>query len=279
MNDDGSIIDVLVLYTPRARSASGSTTAIRNLINLAVAETNTSYLNSGITQRIRLVNAQEIAYTESSSMGSDLSYLQDSTDAYMNQVHSLRNTYGADLVSLIVESSQYCGIAYMMDDVSSYFASYGFSVVARSCATGYYSFAHELGHNMGAGHDWYVNPSASPYTHSHGYVNVAGRWRTIMAYNDECSANGVSCTRLQYWANPGVSRNGQSMGVASGTNASCESGDPDHPPCDADDHRTLNSTANTVANFRQTVGNPAPTPTPRPLSNYPYKRYLPFLVQ
>lgn len=277
-NDDAGTIDVLVLYTPRARSAAGSEAAIRNLINLAVAETNTSYSNSGITQRLRLVNAQEIAYTEASSMDLDLSYLQGSYDSYMNQAHTLRDTYGADLVSLIVEASQYCGIAYMMDGVSTGFAAYGFSVVARSCATGYYSFGHELGHNMGAGHDWYVDTSVNPYTHSHGYVNVSERWRTVMAYNDECTAGGVSCTRLPFWSNPAVIRYGEPMGVASGTDTSCTYRDRDHPPCDADDHRTLNDTAFTVANFRRSVGGVEPTPTPQPLSSYPVKRYIPFVT-
>jgi hypothetical protein len=273
--DDGGTLDVLVLYTPRARSTAGSQTAMTNLVNLAVAETNQSYANSGISQRIRLVSTQEIAYTESGSMDSDLSNLQSASDSYMNQVHTLRNTYGADLVSLIVESGQYCGIAYMMQDISSYFQAYAFSVVARSCATGYYSFAHELGHNMGARHDWYTDTSSYPDTYGHGYVNVSGRWRTIMAYDSECTVNGFSCTRLQYWSNPGITRNGQPMGVSAGTNSSCQAHDKYHPPCDADDHRTLNTTAYTVANFRLTVANPTPTTTPRPLSSYPFKNFLP----
>ena len=35
-----------------------------------------------------------------------------------------------------------------MSSLSAGFASSAFSVVEHSCATGYYSFAHELGHNL-----------------------------------------------------------------------------------------------------------------------------------
>jgi hypothetical protein len=63
--DDGSLIDVLVVYTAAARAAAGGTGAIQALIDLAITETNTSYANSGITQRVRLVHTAEVVYTES----------------------------------------------------------------------------------------------------------------------------------------------------------------------------------------------------------------------
>jgi hypothetical protein len=43
------------------------------------------------------------------------------------------------------------------------------------------------------------------------------------------------------------------MGIAGGTNSSCPSGDVSNASCDADNHRALNNTALTVANFRQTA--------------------------
>jgi len=270
-SDDGSIIDVLVAYTPAARVGAGGSTAIQNVITLAVAEANQSYANSGVAQRLNLAHMIEVAYTESGDMGTDLVRLQSASDAYMNEVHSLRNTYYADLVSLIEESGQYCGISYLMGGVSSTFKDYAFSVVARSCATGYYSFAHELGHNMGARHDWYVDNTAySPYSYNHGYVNRSAGWRTIMAYNTECSDQGVNCTRLQYWSNPSVTYLGSPMGVPAGTSISCTLDDPNHPPCDADNRQTLNNTAYTVANFRvRPAGQPTATPTPTPTPTTP----------
>jgi len=42
-------IDVMVVWTPAARSAAGGTTAMQNLVNLAVTQTNQSYVNSNMT--------------------------------------------------------------------------------------------------------------------------------------------------------------------------------------------------------------------------------------
>jgi peptidyl-Asp metalloendopeptidase len=240
MADTGSTIDVMVVYTAAARSAAGGASAMTSLINLAVSETNTSYSNSGITQRIRLVHKAEVSYTETGNISTDLGRLRSTTDGYMDNVHSLRNTYKADLVSLFVANGgSYCGIAYLMTSVSTSFASSGFSVVDKDCATGYYSFGHELGHNMGARHDRYVdNTDGSPYNYNHGHYYTPGKWRTVMAYNNGCSAVGVSCTRIAYWSNPDKFYNGVATGVSStASNA-------------ADNRRTLNNTAYTVANFR-----------------------------
>jgi hypothetical protein len=252
--DDGSMIDVLVVYTPVAAAWAGSILAE---IDLAVQETNDSYTNSGITQRVRLVHAAQVSYAQSGNISTDLSRLQGTTDPYMNEVHSLRNTYGADEVVLLVSypSSDYCGVAYMMSSVSSGFEAWAFAVVDVDCATGYYSFGHEMGHNMGARHDWYVDSAATPYGHAHGYLSYANpvdRWRSVMAYNDECAAQGVYCWRIPYWSNPSVLRNGVAMGVPEGTSTACVTGSP-HPYCDADNRKTLNKTAYTVANFRASV--------------------------
>lgn len=240
MADSGGTIDVMVVYTGAARSAAGSTSAMTSLINLAVSETNTSYSNSGITQRINLVHSAEVTYTETGNISTDLSRLRSTSDGYMDNVHSLRNTYKADLVSLFVANGgSYCGVAYIMTSVSTSFASSGFNVVDKDCATGYYSFGHEMGHNMGARHDRYVdNTNNSPYSYNHGYYYSPGKWRTVMAYNNGCSAAGTSCTRIAYWSNPDKFYNGVAMGVSSTASNS------------ADNRKVLNNTAYTVANFR-----------------------------
>jgi len=234
-----------------------------NLINSAISQTNTTYANSQIAQRLRLVYAAEVSYTES-GIDTDLTRLRNNGDGYMDIVHTWRNTYGADEVALIVEygsSYPYCGIAYLMDTLTTGFESYAFATIERECVTGNLSFAHELGHNMGAHHDWYVNSSTDLFTYSHGKVNVYDHWYTIMSYYAECYDRGYSCTRLPYWSNPYVYYGGDPMGVPGGTSTSCWEGQWD-PPCDADNHRTLNESAWTVANFRQSVvDNPPDAPT------------------
>ncbi|MBT4522474.1 MAG: hypothetical protein HOC23_20960 [Halieaceae bacterium] len=245
--DDGSIIDVLVVYTAAAKTAEGGQAAIDNLIDLAISETNTGYANSGVTQRVNLVHSAEVAYDESAfGWGTTLSRLQASSDGYMDNVHSLRDTYGADEVVLIVAASGACGIGYLMRTVSTSFASLAFSVVRYTCATGYYSFGHELGHNMGSMHDRANSSISGAYPYSYGYQAPDNSFRTIMAYN--CSGG---CTRRNFWSSPLNSYNGQPTGIVDGDAQS------------AYNVKSLNNTAYTVANFRQSV-TPAPTPTTGP---------------
>ncbi|HSN77732.1 MAG TPA: M12 family metallo-peptidase, partial [Anaerolineae bacterium] len=180
--DDGSIIDVLVVYTPAVRSQYGNN-GIKSLIDLAVDETNQSYANSQINMQLRLVHTAEVAFTESTgSMGTDLGRLQSKTDGYMDEVHALRDQYHADMVSLIVANMGSCGIAYLMTTLSPTFERNAFSVVAAMCAAGYYSFGHELAHNMGANHDR-ANASAALYPYSYGYWAPDNSYRTVMAYD------------------------------------------------------------------------------------------------
>ena len=138
----------------------------------------------------------------------------------MDEIHGWRNTYGADLVSLITDTGG-CGIGYTQSNPEFLNSGAAFNTVRDDCLTGNKTLAHEIGHNMGLHHDWYVNGSSTPCPWHHGYVNqeaIGGtssqRWRTIMAYNTQCSDNSISCTRLTYWSNPDKTYNGDPMGVS-----------------------------------------------------------------
>lgn len=235
--DSGATIDIMVVYTSAALSGEGSLAALKARVALAVTETNTSYAHAGVTTRLRLVHMEQVTYTETGNIGTDLNRLAGTSDGYMDVVHSLRNIYAADMVGLIVENGgAYCGMATSIMST----AANAFQVTARSCATGYYSFGHEFGHLQGARHDPYVDNSTTPYAFGHGYVNPGSttptRWRTVMAYNDRCSDYGFSCTRLQYWSNPSKTYGGLSMGNSASQN-----------------YAVLNITDTTVANFRTAV--------------------------
>ena len=234
--DAASPIDVMVVYTRTALNGEGSLAALKARIALAVVETNQSYYNAGVTTRIRLVHTEVVSYTETGNLGTTLSQLVNPSDGYMDIVHSLRNTYGADMVSLVVEyGGTYCGQAAAIMATSTN----AFQVTTRDgCMTGYYSFGHEFGHLQGARHDVYVDNSTTPYAYGHGYVNTgsttASRWRTVMAYNSKCQNLGYNCTRLQYWSNPTLNWYSQPMGNSTARN-----------------YLVLNNTDYTVANFRK----------------------------
>jgi hypothetical protein len=219
-------LDVMVVYTTEARIAAGGTDAMNALVQLFVAGANTTYANSLIHARMRLVYSGEVAYEESGSAGTDLNRLTFMNDGYLEEVHALRNQYGADVVSLLVNDFQYCGIGWM------YFGpTRAFSVVDFGCGSA--TFVHEVGHNMGCAHDR-VNANAAghfSYSYGHRFTGVSGtQWRTVMSY-----APG---TRIQNFSNPAVLHDGVSTGIPEGSANS------------ADNARTVNQTAPNMANYR-----------------------------
>ncbi|MEW5798941.1 MAG: M12 family metallo-peptidase, partial [Bacteroidota bacterium] len=231
--EDEYVIDLLVAYTPAAASAHGD---ILGLIQTAVTETNQSYENSGMSLRVNLVRTISVSYTESGDYDTDLSRFQGTSDGYMDEIHNIRNRYGADVCVLIFNNDDYCGMASRIAPVND--ANTAFCEVYYDCATGYYSFAHEIGHLQGARHNLGADPTLTPYQYGHGYVYPSGGWRTIMAYNASNCLNGY-CTRLQYWSNPDILYNGIPMGGATYE----------------DNSRLLDETSNIVAGLKPTNNN------------------------
>ena len=238
--DDGSaldqpwppVIDILVVYT---KLASSEDTSIEDTIILAETETNDSYKNSGVGARVRVVHTVEIDYEETSDIYQSRNQLQDPNDGVLDHIHDLRDEHKADVVGLMVgEAVSHCGVAYIMENPDRNFAPYGFFVVKRSCATGYYSFGHELGHLLSARHDRFVDATEeAPYTFNHGHLAPTCEARTAMGYQHGCSEQGVNCTRKPIYSNPNVEYTGCTMGSEESNNA-----------------LTINSTAPIVSTFR-----------------------------
>ncbi|MBC8406352.1 MAG: hypothetical protein H8E15_14115 [Planctomycetes bacterium] len=223
------IVDVMVVYTAAARSGQGGTNAMSSLINLAVTETNQGYDKSDVTQQLALVHTYEIVnYNENGNFSTELSRLRAKNDGHFDEIHGMRDQYGADAVAMIVNSSQYCGIAYLMTNPSHGFESNAFSVTARTCATGYYSFGHELGHNFGSTHD-HQNASSGAYNYSFGWRTSNNAYRTIMAYSPG--------TRIKYFSNHNKNKNGMPLGQQNY----------------AENWRSLNNTASIVAGWRDSA--------------------------
>ena len=210
-------IDIAVLYTPAAREAAGGAAGIEAEIDLWIAETNEAYAASRVRQRLALVGRSEVPYTETNGFR-DVRRLADPSDGHLDEAHTLREQVGADLVHLIVRSSNVCGIAADIPSV--------FGLTKMEC--GGLVFAHELGHNMGLRHDRFQVDVFEGSLSSHpayGYVNQAvfdataspsDRWTTIMSYPVHCRLADVACSRLPRFSNPRQRHDGEVLGVPFG---------------------------------------------------------------
>ena len=101
-----------------------------------------------------------------------------------------------------------------------------FGVTSYQCATGYFSFGHEIGHNFGMYHDRGTeNTCSETTTFNYGYRDTAAAFRTILSYDcsmNQCDAmpkNG--CTRIQRFSssNSAFTYNGKPIGDARRDNA------------------------------------------------------------
>jgi hypothetical protein len=236
--DDGSVIDAMVVYTTTARVAAGGVAQIEAAIELAIADANAAFARSAIDTTLRLVHSQEVSYAETGDWEIDGPRLVDPADGFLDEVHALRDQYGADCVSLWVEELNAGGIGYFPHPSLEGIGTSGFSMLRRSGAA-LLTFAHEIGHNLWCTHDR-PNTADVPFApYSYGYVEPGGAWQTIMA---------VSPTALiPYFANPEVNWPGPDppnpgpTGLAEGAPNAC------------DVAKTINQTRHIVANFRPTA--------------------------
>ncbi len=235
-----AVIDVLALYTPATTTRYGSAAGAEALILEGIASANLAYQNSGVFITLRLVHAAEIPYTETSAMGTALARLADPSDGYLDAAHALRDEHGADLVVLLDEDADYCGIAFQMSVVDTAFAAHAFSVIHSGCISAF-SMTHEMGHNMGSHHDRANAYGAPAYPYSYGckYCTTDGTgFRTVMSY----ACTDAAVPRVNYFSNPAITFNGQPTGVPSSDLLLA-----------ADNAMSLNNTALTVAAFRIAV--------------------------
>ena len=193
----GNRVRVLVAYTADARNLTtvnlGMT--MQELIDLAILESNQGYANSGVTLRIELACLYQTVFNETAAIENDVDTFRNNGDGVMDEVHTLRSDYDADMCALIIDGTDpdWCGWAYGFD-----YTAYSnmFQATVYDCATGRFTFAHEFGHNQGCRHD--NDGTLTPFAYGHGFRN-GNNWRTIMAVS-----GGNSAPRLNYWSNPNI---------------------------------------------------------------------------
>ncbi|MBF0205659.1 MAG: hypothetical protein HQK53_02095 [Oligoflexia bacterium] len=239
-SESGNFIDLMIIYSSDVANASADIQAeLTNNIEYA----NEVLAKSCVHTRLRLVHSEEINYEETGYSLLDLVCLTTPSLSYcgndlplMQNIHTLRDIYGADLVQFWVENNtDACGIGWTQVD-----QALGFSVKLHSCGAS--SSIHEIGHNLSLSHDRYQS-KVSIYNYAasngsaYGHVLTQLKVRDIMSYNTECSDSNISCQRIGYFSNPQLIFNGAPLGI----------------PGIADTVSRLNITRTRVANYRQAI--------------------------
>lgn len=217
-------IDVLLVFRPGSVTQLGGQAAAQTFAQNAVNVSNQSFSNSQMIARFRLAGVRFASEVDAGTASGELNWISSNA-----QVATWRNDVKADLVSVIAEFSDACGVGYLMNQLGTGFANSAFQASARSCAVGNLSYPHEHGHNMGLMHDP-GNGGNSLFAYGFGHF-INGSYRTVMSYANNCTSG---CTRVPYFSNPNISYNGVATGIVN----------------QRDNARASNITAPDVANFR-----------------------------
>ncbi len=229
--DGAGLVDIAVFYNTDVITAAGSVEAAEAAIASAVANLNTALSNSRCITRMRMVALESTNRSSFASLFSDLDWLN--SDAGMA---TRRNELGADMMHIVSTGTGACGVASLFNNSPNS----AFGATNFGCLGGY-TLAHEVGHNFGCCHapgDGGGCGTGGYYPYSVGYrFNGASgtQWRTVMAYDP-----GV---RISHFSNPYVNYDGTPTGVLGNA-----------PGVGANNARTINLTAATIAQFRCSGG-------------------------
>ncbi|MFT5840751.1 MAG: hypothetical protein ACI9UT_003265, partial [Flavobacteriales bacterium] len=189
LNDDVVVVDLMLLFTQNiVDTFPGDMT--QTLMEHLVFKANQTFFDSRINIRLRLVHTQFVDYVNPSSIVA-YDQLRDAldgdpnttTDLSLASVASLRDTFGADVVSMIrthnLNEREVCGAAMFPDPDVDYLinvSNVGISGGSNCIDT----FTHEIGHNFGAGHQR-VNGSSQGAESAAGALIVPGKFNTMMS--------------------------------------------------------------------------------------------------
>jgi hypothetical protein len=224
-NDDGKKIDVVVAYTPEFVDEVGGKGNVDAYIAQLKQETNLSFQLSGVSTRVDIVDTLASKRADSTNFKKDWNYYKTGLGSGQ-ALRDLRESKYADIMVVLTGNMGYdaCGIAPVRADADSALA-----VIREGCGTGYFQFAHDIGHIFGANHN--IDTTQAPGAnegYAHGYCGNG--WRSLMSLN--CTSGGGK--RVPLWSSPENTFNGEATGLAGESN----------------NVKVLNDNAKRVDNFR-----------------------------
>ena len=215
---DANQIDLLVIYPTAVKNKIGSEESTIAEITKAVADSNLCFRNSRVALQLRLVHCEESSYSPTGNLDVDLDRLTNKNDGFLDNVHTLRDQYGADIVTLLSTDSSSGGLAKTLTFPSLKFADSAFNVcVWDQIGAPGYTLAHEIGHNLGCLHNREdVTDLTESSNYDYGQFAYGKRWfsgsegyKTVMSYND---TDQTFKNSIPYFSNPAVSYLGTTTG-------------------------------------------------------------------
>ncbi len=272
-SEEVEIIDLMIVYT----QAAANWMSAHSSINLVIAEAmNISQLaidNSEVKIELQLVHTHKTDYREGDdTSGEMLRKLTtkpgvtypwgDEFDGYMEEVHDLRDRYGADVVSLFANVSGFGGIGWLLRSTEGR-PDYAFNVNRVQQMHFSTTMVHEIGHNMGNHHS--RNQASAAAGWDGGLFNYSTGWRwtgddgngyvSVMTYVEDLDGN-EDYTRVPYFSNPDISYEGQVTGSYHDSYAP------------ADNALSMNEIRSVIAGYRE-VPTPPDSPPAAPVLTIP----------
>ncbi|MEX2655997.1 MAG: M12 family metallo-peptidase, partial [Balneolales bacterium] len=249
-------LDLMIVYTENAKTWADGHSSLEEVVSEMMNKGQNTLENSMLDTELRIVHMHQTDFQEGDNSASDIlrkltaspshNPFGEEYDGYMENIHDLRDEYGADLVTMLADISDVGGLAWLLNTPSG-LPQFGFSLnriqqVENSSLT----FIHEIGHNAGNAHS--RNQSGSPADVFGGLFDYSTGWRftgdndtsyaTVMTYTEGKSS------RIPYISNPDVPVHG--VGTGSYTDQ--------HAP--ADNARSMRYARHIIANYRPTEINP-----------------------
>lgn len=231
--EDETTIDILITYTNLAEGWAFQTYGIFGMSTVLAESMNMSQTaldNSGIPITLRVVHSYKNDYDEGFSgtdSGEILRHLTASptynpfniTDGKLDEVHDLRDQYGADLVTIYARVDDTGGLAWRLNDPLGS-PRFGFSLNRVQQTVSGFTVVHELGHNMGLSHSrtqeiQQADIQGGVFQESVGYQSLDDGTHTVMAYTTY--TGGVSLSSIPVFSNPDMDWEGNSAGISNET--------------------------------------------------------------
>jgi hypothetical protein len=261
---DPITLDLMMVYTVRADEwaetqfgEGGMALAIAQ----AMALSQLALDNSQVNVALRLVHVHETAYSEADVSSSvSLQRLTASSTfnpwgevaaGYMEEIHTLRDQYGADLVAMLAFVDDTGGIAWLLGSVAGR-PEMGFSLNRIQQVTFTYTLVHEIAHNMGSMHSRdQGTQAAAPFG---GIFPYSVGWRFNGVFGEEARSYATIMTYQEGRSHAAPHFSSPSISFMTGA-----TGAYDGPFAPADNARSLREIKRVVARYRPTrVDPPAP---------------------